>query len=49
MTEALVAFAVLALVTVAAAELKDMRPRRRVVDAGRSRLPEEPQRRSLRR
>jgi hypothetical protein len=39
MTEFLIAFAVLALVAVFAGEIADIRLRRRVADAGRSRLP----------
>jgi hypothetical protein len=48
MTEALIGIAVLALLVVAVGEARDLRPRRRVVEAGRSRLPAPPQKVRLR-
>ncbi len=49
MREILLAFAVLALVFVLASEIQAARPRRRVADAVRSRLPQPVERVSLRR
>ncbi|WP_161495816.1 hypothetical protein [Bradyrhizobium japonicum] len=49
MTGALISFAVLALLAVAAGEVSELPWRRRLADAGRSRLPAAAQRLELRR
>jgi len=48
MTAALIALAVLALLAVAVGEARDLRGRRRLADAGRSRRPAPPPRARLR-
>jgi hypothetical protein len=49
MAAAMIGIAVLALLAVVAGEARDLRARRRVADAGRSRLPTAPQTGRLRR
>jgi hypothetical protein len=48
MTAYSIALAVLALLAVVIGEARDLRPRRRLADAGRSRLPAPPQKARLR-